>query len=77
MIEIADIRISTDVPGIAEKFLAYIRFLDKSKGSFIGESGIEILNYDKQMSYTSNNLEYLLARLGNDLTNILCSEELS
>ena len=56
MIEVVDVKVTKDVPGLKRTYLIEIRLVDKSKGTYISYMGLELYNWDKAISVAHNEL---------------------
>lgn len=71
MIDVHDIRISADVPGLYLRYMVEVRLIDKESEIIKTDYGF-VYSYDKVFAVASNSMNYLLKKTGNRITEIIC-----
>ena len=75
MIEVNDIKICVDTPGIADKYVAHVRFIDPEQGTCTTTQGLIVWNYDKMLTLAAPTLKALIRHTSDSITEVLCREE--
>lgn len=75
MKQLIDIRLLEDIPGIDARYVVEARVADTESGTHVSDSGFTLFNYDKAFSIGGENLNNLLERAGNKITEMICSND--